>query len=71
LKVPAELGYGSRGVQDVVPTNSRLIFVIELLELRKQLAKHHQTNSTTAPRPVAIALYSRLRSRSILNPTGS
>ena len=36
LKVPAELGYGSRGVQDVVPPNSRLIFVIELLELRKQ-----------------------------------
>lgn len=36
LKVPAELGYGSRGVQDVVPPNSRLIFVIELLKLRKQ-----------------------------------
>jgi peptidylprolyl isomerase len=36
LKVPAELGYGSRGVQDVVPPNARLIFVIDLLELRKQ-----------------------------------
>ena len=36
VKVPSELGYGSRGVQDVVPPNARLIFVIELLELRKQ-----------------------------------
>ena len=36
VKVPAELGYGSRGVQDVVPPNARLIFVIELLELEKQ-----------------------------------
>jgi len=35
VKVPAELGYGSRGVQDVVPPNARLIFVIELLELDK------------------------------------
>jgi len=36
LRVPAELGYGARGVEDIVPPNSRLIFVIELLELRKQ-----------------------------------
>ena len=36
LRVPAELGYGARGVQDIVPPNSRLIFVIELLGLRKQ-----------------------------------
>ena len=36
LRVPAELGCGARGVEDVVPPNSRLIFVIELLELRKQ-----------------------------------
>ena len=36
VKVPAELGYGSRGVEDVVPPNARLIFVIDLLELRKQ-----------------------------------
>jgi FKBP-type peptidyl-prolyl cis-trans isomerase len=36
VKVPAELGYGSRGVQDVVPPNARLIFVIELMDLRKQ-----------------------------------
>jgi FKBP-type peptidyl-prolyl cis-trans isomerase len=35
VKVPPELGYGSRGVQDVVPTNARLIFVIDLLELNK------------------------------------
>jgi FKBP-type peptidyl-prolyl cis-trans isomerase len=37
IKVPAELGYGARGVQGVVSPNARLIFVIELLELEKQL----------------------------------
>lgn len=36
LRVPAELGYGARGVEDIVPPNSRLIFVIELLKLQKQ-----------------------------------
>ena len=36
LKIPAELGYGARGVQDVVPPNASLIFVIELLELEKR-----------------------------------
>ena len=35
VKVPAALGYGARGVQDVVPPNARLIFVIDLLELDK------------------------------------
>jgi FKBP-type peptidyl-prolyl cis-trans isomerase len=36
LRVPPELGYGADGVQDLVPPNSRLIFVIELQELRKR-----------------------------------
>jgi FKBP-type peptidyl-prolyl cis-trans isomerase len=35
VKVPAELGYGAMGVQDVVPPNTGLIFEIELLELEK------------------------------------
>jgi FKBP-type peptidyl-prolyl cis-trans isomerase len=35
VKVPSELGYGSRGVQDFVPPNAALIFVIDLLELNK------------------------------------
>ena len=35
VKVPPELGYGSRGVQDFVPPNAALIFVIDLLELNK------------------------------------
>ena len=35
IRVPPELGYGSRGVQDVVPPNAGLIFVIELLELEQ------------------------------------
>jgi FKBP-type peptidyl-prolyl cis-trans isomerase len=36
IKVPAELGYGARGAQDVVPPNAGLIFVIELLNLEKR-----------------------------------
>jgi FKBP-type peptidyl-prolyl cis-trans isomerase len=36
LSVPPELGYGADGVQDLVPPNSRLIFVIELQALRKR-----------------------------------
>lgn len=36
LRVPPELGYSARGVRDVVPPNSRLIFVIELQALRKK-----------------------------------
>jgi FKBP-type peptidyl-prolyl cis-trans isomerase len=36
LRVPPELGYGARGVQDLVPPNSRLIFVIELQALGKK-----------------------------------
>jgi FKBP-type peptidyl-prolyl cis-trans isomerase len=35
VKVPPDLGYGSRGAQDVVPPNTGLIFVIELLKLEK------------------------------------
>lgn len=35
VKVPARLGYGARGVEDVVPPDSGLIFVIELLGLDK------------------------------------
>jgi FKBP-type peptidyl-prolyl cis-trans isomerase len=36
VKVPAELGYGARGVQDVVPPNAGLIFVMELMALEKR-----------------------------------
>ena len=36
VKVPPALGYGSRGVQDAVPPNAGLIFVIDLLELEKR-----------------------------------
>lgn len=38
LLLPPAMAYGSRGVQDLVPPDASLIFVIELLELRKRTA---------------------------------
>ena len=35
LKLPPALGYGSKGVQDTIPPNARLIFVIDLIQLEK------------------------------------
>lgn len=35
LKLPHTLGYGSKGVQDFVPPNARLIMMIELVQLEK------------------------------------
>ena len=34
LMVPLELGYGARGVADIIPPNTDLIYDIELLEVR-------------------------------------
>ena len=34
IKLPPELGYGSKGVQGKVPPNARLILMIELVGLR-------------------------------------
>ena len=34
LMVPSNLGYGEKGVADIVPPNAKLIFDIELLEVR-------------------------------------
>ena len=33
IRIPPELGYGEKAVDDVVPPHAHLIFVIELLEL--------------------------------------
>ena len=34
LMIPSELGYGAKGVDDVVPPNANLIFDVELLEVK-------------------------------------
>lgn len=36
LKVPPSLGYGAKGVENYIPPDARLIFIIDLLELEKQ-----------------------------------
>jgi FKBP-type peptidyl-prolyl cis-trans isomerase len=38
LLLPPAMGYGARGVQGVVPPNASLIFIIELLDLEKDMA---------------------------------
>lgn len=38
LLVPPARGYGAKGVQDIVPPDASLIFVIELLDLEKHPA---------------------------------
>lgn len=35
VKVPASLAYGTRGVQGIIPPDTGLIFVIELIQLEK------------------------------------
>lgn len=34
LRIPPQMAYGAKSVDDVVPANARLIFIIELLELK-------------------------------------
>ena len=35
LRIPPELGYGDKAVEDVVPANAYLQFIIELFEITK------------------------------------
>ena len=39
LRLPPSLAYGSRGVEDVIPPDASLIFIIELLDLEKDKEK--------------------------------
>jgi len=39
LKVPPSLGYGAKGVENYIPPDARLIFIIDLLELEKRSAQ--------------------------------
>lgn len=34
LRIPPELGYGSRAIEDVIPPYGRMLFIIELLEIK-------------------------------------
>lgn len=34
LRIPPELGYGAKAIDNVVPSHAHLIFIIELLELK-------------------------------------
>jgi FKBP-type peptidyl-prolyl cis-trans isomerase FkpA len=34
LLVPPELGFGARAVEDIIPPNARMRFLIELLEVK-------------------------------------
>jgi len=38
LRLPPALGYGAKGVQGIVPPDASLIFIIELLDLKKHAA---------------------------------
>ena len=45
LVIPSELAYGSQGAGDVIPPDSKLIFVVELVDVKSDEPRTSQTNA--------------------------
>jgi len=49
LVIPSELAYGSQGAGDVIPPDSKLIFVVELVDVKSDEPRTSRTNADRRP----------------------